>query len=208
MFKKLSGLSLRCAALAAAAWLGLAAPASAALVTASYTGTVSGLFEAPFNQTPGTDYPVGTAVSWQFTLDDAFLGVLVADVGVGGVGSAANQATSGTLRLGSDTWALNFARLWGGWTDAAGEFSSYWFRIEGTGPTTAGGGSLYGLLLSWTPTLDLLSDAIGFTYPGFGYLETEGSYRLDRPQAVPIPATAWLVLPALSWLMLRRPRRR
>jgi hypothetical protein len=193
----------------AAAWLALAAgSAQAALVTASYSGSVTGV-SGLTSQALG-DHPAGTAVSWSFTFDDAFKSIRPSS---GDVFGAASQPTTGSVTIGGDSYTLNYARLFSYSYDlGTDEVLWYQFQVEGSGPVTASGGSFSGLWAQLSPTMDLRSGEVGFGYgfPGvtvYSYLGTAGTYTL-RPAGgggtVPLPATAWLVLPALAWLARRQ----
>lgn len=193
--------------LAAAAALGLTPSGTeAAPVTSSYSGTVTGF--AAFPMVLG-EFPVGTAVSWEFTFDDGFRSVNAA----GNVAGAAAQDISGWLRVGDDLVTLEHFGL-----------SSYTFelptnniirygaQVTGTGPTIVQGGEFFGLFITIDRLFASQSNLLvgyGFSQPGstaYSYLELEGSGHIGPAQQVPLPATLWLVLPALAGLV--RPRLR
>jgi hypothetical protein len=180
--------------------------AVAAPVIARYTGTVDGVSGGSAQAL--ADHPLGTAVSWEFSFDDAFTSVRPSS---GNIFAAASQPVVGSLRIAGDAYALNFARLSSYAQDPIlDEVSSYMFQVEGTGPVTAGDGDFWGLWFRFDPMLNLLSAQVGFGYDfpngtGYSYLSTTGNYRIDPRNAVPVPGTVWLMLPALAWLV-RRPR--
>ncbi len=97
---------LRCLASAACvALLGAwGAGASASLVTSRFNGTVTGYDYGFLNAASvafDEDHPVGTAVQWDLTYDDSFLGLDAS--GVFGLGP---MAVSGSLRVGADAYSL------------------------------------------------------------------------------------------------------
>lgn len=197
---------------AASCLLALAAgSAQAALLTASYSGSVTGVSGGSGQAL--ADHPAGTAVSWSFTFDDAFRSVRPSS---GNVFGAASQAATGSVTIGGDSYTLNFADLYSYSYDFnTDEVLWYTFQVQGNGPTTASGGDFWGLWARLSPTMDLQSGQVGFGYgfPGgtaYSYLETTGTYSLrpagDGGGTVPLPATAWLVLPALAWLVRRQQR--
>lgn len=197
----------RCiAAATATVWLATGT-ANAAPVTASFTGTVTGgRPSAPAL----LEYPLGTPVSWEFSFDDAFLAVSPAD----DVFGAGSQPATGWATVGTETYALNFARLWAYATvteDSIRRIVSYAFVIEGIGPTSPRGGVFDGLWVSFDATLALLTSSIAYmstaTSEGpFGsrILNLDGAYRVTRSNSVAEPTTAWLLLAAVAMLARRR----
>ena len=158
--------------------------AVAASVTASYSGTVT---SATADPRALADYPLGTSVSWQFAFDDAFLSLNPSTDNLFG---GASQAVSGTATVGTDVYALDFARL-AFYTIpflGASTVVRYGFEIEGSGPPSASGGDFFGVILSFDPALTLLGDPkVGYGYTtlfdggsitNYGYLETTGDFRL------------------------------
>lgn len=180
--------------------------ASATLMSASYSGTVTG---ALFNQQPLNDFPVGTAVSWQFTFDDSFRTLNVND----DVFGLANRPANGSAQVGGDSIVLNFMRLYS-YTSSMGNIISFRWQVEGTGPTIGNGGEFFGVWLTLDPSLNMIdSPVIGYGYTteyewgsvtSYGYLETAGTFNIRQAGEVPLPGTLWLMLPALVWL--GRPR--
>lgn len=192
------------AALAAACALAFGSGAAhAGAVTASFSGNVTGVM---FDSRVLADYPVGTAVSWQFSFDDAFLALRA---NVDDVFGGASQAITGTATVGADVYALNFARLYSYQYDGnTGDVLSYQFQVEGTGPQSASGGDFFGVWARFDPALALFESRVGYGFTSnqvtnYGYLEMTGDYRLTR-NSVTAPATVWLALPALAWVLGRR----
>lgn len=192
------------AAAAFAVTLAAAPPARAALVTSSYSGTVT---DHLFLPRVLLDHPLGTSVAWEFTFDDAFR--LLDAAGLSAQGGV-DQSITGWLQVGADRYTLD--RLWMyafTYNGGTNEIISYRPQIMGSGPSTSDDGELFGIFLSLTPDFQMSNVAVGYgyTYPGgiaYGYLVTEGSGSIVPAQQVPVPATAWLVLPALAWLVRAR----
>jgi hypothetical protein len=173
--------------------------ADAAPVRFSYTGSVTGHIFDPRLQ---SDFPVGTSVSWTFTLDDTFAGLNAYGGDVLGI---ASQPTSGSLSLGSSVYELTNAPLYSfTYESASGDISNFVFQLQGSGPASASGGDFFGMFFSVAPDLSLLSSQIGFGYStsvftSYGYVDTAGSYRVER-LAVPLPGTLPLLVVGLAGL--------
>jgi hypothetical protein len=186
-------------ALAAAAAL-VPHAAEAAPVRLSYTGSISfGTGDA----LALADFPVGTALSWSFTLDDSFTSLAPCGIDIF---TPASQPTRGTLTLGTTTYDLTRVRLN---LFAIADLTlctvdRFDFDIVGTGPTTASGGTLASLGFSMQPDLGLRGTRVGFDYgpPGLrtGYVNPTGTYRVER-LAVPLPGTLPLLALALVGLV-------
>jgi len=185
--------------------------ADAAPVRLSYSGSTTGTLEG-FNPSAGVDFPVGTAVSWSFGLDDAFTTL---NANIDDVFGAATQATHGQLNLGSAVYDLSLARLYSYSYDlGTGVISWFQFQIEGSGPDTASGGEFFGVWLRIAPDLALTSTEVGFGYTSadgfvtsYSYLTSTGTYRVDRdPGVVPVPATLPLLALGLAGLAATRRR--
>lgn len=199
--------SAACAALLGA-W---SAGASASLVTSRFNGTVTGYefgFLSPATVAFDDDHPVGTAVQWDLTYDDSFLGLDLS--GVIGLGS---KAVSGSLRVGAHAYTFTDMTFPGLSLGADfGTITGYQARVSAIGPGTSDGGDLYSMFWSFAADLSLLSSPlIGYAYTNsfstlYGYLQAAGDYSVAPATQVPEPATLLLVVPAL--LMLQRMRRR
>lgn len=196
--RRLATLAATCALAA------FSAGASAAMLTASYSGTVSGYVFLPQVL---DDFPVGTPVSWEFTFDDSFRSLDA----TGDVFGAANQAISGWAQVGADRLALDHFGLFSIRFNGGGDYSITDYRalVSGTGPGISNGGEFYGLFLTMNSLLSTQSSPlVGYAYssPGvtsYGYLAVEGAGSIV-PAQVPVPGTAWLALPALVGLAWQR----
>ena len=176
------------------------AGASAALVTSSWSGNVTGhLFQPQILDA----FPVGTAVSWQFTFDDGFASLPAG--GSASIFAAARQPIDGWLQVGADRieleeFGLSSIRYEG----ATGAVIDYRTQLRGTGPLIfPGGADFFGLFVTLSAGLSAQSDPlVGYAYhpsplvTNYGYLTLDGMGRIG-PAAVPVPTTAWLVLAAL-----------
>jgi hypothetical protein len=191
-----SRLHARLSTLALAAALGVASSAaSAALRTASYSGSVNGYLFLP--QVLDT-HPVGTAVSIEFSFDDSF-GALDA---TGNVFGAADQAISGWAQVGADRIDLNHFGLFA-YTYNGGDNSivSYRPQLTGTGPGLPGA-DFFSLFMTMNAELTSFDQVIvGYGYTNgfgtsYGYLTLDGAGAI-RPAQVPEPATASLMLAGL-----------
>lgn len=197
-------------ALGALALSAAAAQAQAAPVTARFSGTVIGHdygFLDPAVVAYDDDNPVGTAVSWALSFDDAFLGQPWPDVGWGPF------AAMGTMQVGSVRYMLgdfNFFSIT--WEPDFTTIRYYNPQVPGTasGPVASDGADFLGLFINWGTDLSLQgSPTIGYGYSrgtitSYGYLITTGTYSVDRGGSVPEPTTAWLALTALAWMVRRR----
>lgn len=179
--------------------------AMATMMTASFSGAVSGYLFAP--ATLQSDFPVGTAVSWQFTFDDSFRTLNANDIVFG----QADRPVTGSAQVGSDSIVLNNMHLFSiSYNGNTNEIFSFRWQVEGTGPTVTGGGEFFGVWLTLDPALNLEgAPMIGYAYTtqyewgsitSYGYLETAGAFNVRQAGEVPLPATLWLMLPALAWL--------
>ena len=193
-----SRLQTRLSALALGAALALASSAaSAALVTASYNGTVNGYrFLAQVLNT----HPVGTAVSWEFTFDDAFRALDAS----GDVFGAASQAVTGWAQVGADRINLTHFDLFSfQYNGGDNSIISYRPQITGIGPGLPGA-DFFGLFMSMNAALTGFDNPlVGYGYANgggtnYGYLTLDGTGTIRAANAVPEPATAALLLAGLA----------
>ncbi len=186
------------------AWAGAAAlatlslSAQAALVTASFDGSIAGM---RFGDPTFTSYPIGTPVSFSVTFNDP-----ISD-GVYSPGESVGPGT-GTLTVGAGQYVLNSATAVGLSFGFNGALTELTVHFGGTGPG-ADGGFFYGLFIGLRPGLTAGNDAlIGFGFPSTGgtlfrYARASGEFAFA---AVPAPATPALVLAGLAWIGLVRRR--
>lgn len=186
-----------------------AANAHATPVTAHYDGSVTGYqfgFLDPAAVAFDNDNPVGTAISWDLSFDDGFLGKPWFD-------SFGHYAATGSLQVGNrhvELDGFSFISLFIA-ADGIG-VAAYQTEVYGTsvGPATSDGADFFSLVLTWRPDLSLQDPPlVGYGYTQgiatyYGYLATAGDYRLDRDGSVPEPATVLLAAPALWWMVRRR----
>jgi len=186
--------------------------ASAVPVTATFNGMVSGSSGVFSNVL--SDFPVGTAASFNVTFDDSGLvdsAALATDFDLAPV--------SGWVRLGALEWALDAGRIASYfYTNQAPDFPviSYGLQLTGTGPIIGGNTSLFGLFLSLTPDATPYgtnAPRVGFGYPVpggtlFSYADLSGSFSTSREgTSVPEPSSGLLMCAALAVLAgLRRQR--
>lgn len=191
-----------------AAWSG---GASADLITARFDGTVSGFMPGFLDLNAvayDNDHPVGTAVHWDITFDNSFIGLPWYDPAV-----LTTHPVTGSLQVGADTYNWTdmffFSLTLGGPNNTPSEYRP---QVNGTGPLTSDGASLFGMFWSFAPDMSLVYPGmIGYAYQNgigtsYGYLETAGNYSVGPANRVPEPATALLALPGLLLLMRKRRR--
>jgi hypothetical protein len=120
-------------------------PAVALPIHATFSGTVTG--GVGFSSQVLTQFPLGTAASFNVTFDDAGLvsNMPITDLDLAPV--------SGTVQLGGLQWALDAGSI----TQYSFSFApgspvlSYGLQLTGSGPSVSGGaGSLFGLFLRIT----------------------------------------------------------
>ena len=177
-------------------------PAAAVPIRATFDGEVSG--SSGFFSNVLSDFPAGTAASFDVTFDDSGLlpSAPLTDFDLAPV--------SGWLRLGGQEWSLDAGEIWiySYFNTPGNPINYYGLQLTGSGPTIGGGASLFGLFLNLTADLQPFSStslAAGFGYPTGGgefysYADLDGASTASRvTSAVPEPAT---VLPMLSLLLL------
>jgi hypothetical protein len=203
-------LRLITSALGALVLCAAAASAQAAPVTARFNGNVTGYehgFLDPAAVAYDDDNPVGTAVSWELSFDDSFLGQPWTDFGPSPI------AATGSMQVGSVRYVLDGFSFFS--LTLEPDFTtvrSYRPQVTGTsaGPATSDGGSFFSMLFGWGSDLSMIeSPLIGYAYSFgtarfYGYLSATGDYSLERGGQVPEPATVLLAAPALWWLGRRR----
>jgi len=181
----------------------LSVPAFAVPVHATFDGTVSGSTSL-FTNVLST-FAVGTLASFDVTFDDGNLApaapLLAYDL----------APVSGWLRLGGLEWALDAGTI-GSYTyqlTPGNPITNYGLQLTGSGPTIAGGASLFGLFLRLTPSLDPFSSTslqVGFAYPVtngeiYSYADLSGEFSASRgTTSVPEPGT--LSLAAMGLLLI------
>jgi len=180
--------------------------ASAIPVNATFDGTVSG--STAFTNVL-SDFPIGTAASFNVTFDDAGLvddAAQVTDYDVAPV--------SGWLRLGSLEWLFNAGRIntFSFMPGPGNPVISYGVQLTGTGPIISDNGSIFGLFLPLTPNATPFGGfgpQVGFAYPVpngtyFSYAHLSGIFRTSSEASVPVrvpePGTGLLMLSAVALL--------
>lgn len=180
--------------------------ASAIPVNATFNGTVSG--SSTFTNVL-SDFPIGTAASFNVTFDDAGLvddAAQVTDYDVAPV--------SGWLRLGSLEWLFDAGRI-NTYTFMSGPGNpviSYGLQLTGTGPTISDNGSIFGLFLALTPDATPFAGfgpRVGFGYPVpsgtyYSYADLSGIFRTSNERSVPAPGTGLLMFSAVVLLAVWR----
>ena len=182
--------------------------AAALPIHATFNGTVSGA--GTFGNVL-TDFPIGTAASFNVTFDDAGLvddAAQLTDYDVAPV--------SGWLRLGALEWLFNAGRIHT-FTYMPGPGNpvvSYGVQLSGTGPTVSDNGSIFGLFLSLTPDATPFAGSapqVGFAYPVpngtyFSYAHLSGIFRTSSETSVPAPDTGLLMFGAVALIFFVRRR--
>lgn len=187
------------------------AGASADLITARFDGTVSGYMPGFLDLNAvayDNDHPIGTAVHWDMTFDNSFIGLSLGDL----LTQTRNLPVSGTLQVGTDAYNWTDLNMFSLMLGPSGSVTGYRPQVNGTGPLTSDGASFFGMFWTFGPDMSLIAPGlIGYAYEYgigsfYGYLETVGEYSFGPASRVPEPATALLALPAV--LLLLRKRRR
>jgi hypothetical protein len=196
-------------ALALAAALSFAgAPASAAPVSTTFSGSVGGYWSLDILS---DDFPLGTAVSYSFTYDDAF-----AEVGAA-LSVGMTQAISGWLQVGSAHIDLHTLRLTSYAFNAGNPngINHFGFQVQGDGADTDDGEPFSGLWIymgtdghsAFGSGQVSYGNTNGFVVDN-GFLLLQGSTSFaDAPAAtVPAPPTLLLAGTMLGALALTRRR--
>jgi hypothetical protein len=182
--------------------------AAAVPIHATFNGTVSG--SSAFGNVL-SDFPIGTAASFNVTFDDAGLvddAAQVTDYDVAPV--------SGWLRLGSLEWLFNAGRIntFSYMLGPGNPVTSYGVQLTGTGPTISDNGSIFGLFLSLTPDATPFGGfgpRVGFAYPVpsgtyFSYADLSGIFRTSSETSVPAPGPGLPMLGAVVLILFGRRR--
>lgn len=175
--------------------------ARASPVTASFSGQVASY---GFNPAIAAFYPIGTAVAFTLSFDDAG--------GDGRIGYPDAIGTpSGSMTVGGDSFNLDQGSWAGASFDANGLTSSM-MQVTGQGPTYNGTDYFFGLFVLLAPDMTLAGPvSVGYGFPigngftAFSYAQATGSFSTRR--GVPEPGTAALMLAGLGFIVARRSRR-
>jgi len=201
---RLAGASLCLAALGSGV-------ATAAPVTASFTGAITSLREGRL----GSTFPVGTAVSATVNFDNSLPGVTLSQPPV-------IIEASGNLIFGTRVYTVTGIQVSGRSVVLAPTIPDYWsFVIQATGPGTADGDLFYGFYWFLNAALDGFRGAPP-AYPleaawaqpsvatgGGGSIYAAnilGRLNVQASNAVPVPPTAALALLGLAALGFTRRR--
>ncbi len=176
--------------------------AAAVPIHATFNGTVSG--SSAFGNVL-SDFPLGTAASFNVTFDDAGLVDDAAQINDYDV-----APVSGWLRLGSLEWLFNAGRIntFSYVLGPGNPVTSYGVQLTGTGPTISDNGSIFGLFLSLTPDatpFGSFGPRVGFGYPVpsgtyYSYADLSGNFSTSNATSVPEPGTGLLMFSAIVLL--------
>jgi PEP-CTERM motif len=182
----------------------LSLPALAVPVRAQFSGAVTDY--TAFFSNVASEFPLGSAASFDVTFDDANLGP-----------SAPSQydlaPVSGTVRLGGLEWLLDAGRIWSYTYQNQPGFpvDHYGLQLTGSGPSINSNGSLFGLFLRIAPNLDPAAIdpfMIGFRFPfaggggeSYGYAKVTGTSNITRG-GVSVPEPSTLLLITLGFVLL------
>jgi len=183
--------------------------ATAAPVTASFTGAITSLRDGRL----GSTFPVGTAVSATVNFDNTLPGVTLSQPPV-------IIEASGNLIFGTRVYTVTGIQVSGRSVVLAPTIPDYWlFVIQATGPSTANGDLFYGLYWYLNAALDGFRGApphyplqaawagpITATGRSIYAANIVGTLNVQASNAVPVPPTAALSLLGLAALGLTRRR--
>jgi hypothetical protein len=180
--------------------------AAAVPINATFNGTVSG--SSVFDNVL-SDFPIGTAASFNVTFDDARLVDDAAQISGSDVGPV-----SGWLRLGSLEWLFNAGAIstYSFMSGPGNPVVSYGLQLTGAGPTIGGNGSIFGLFLTLTPDATPFAGRAplaGFAYPVpsgeyYSYADLSGVFQTSNVTSVPDPGAGLLMLSAVALLAIGR----
>lgn len=188
--------------------------ASAVPLRATFDGSVTG--SSGLNDAVLSDFPLGTAASFDVTFDDTALAADAADITTYDL-----SPVSGWVRMGSLQWVLDAGHVYSyTYYNVPPDFPvvSYALQMTGTGPSIAGGAaSLFGLFMSIAPDgtpFGANGPLVGFAYPVpsgefYSYANLTGNFQTSREsRSVPEPNTLLLMSSALGLMLLLHVRKR
>jgi hypothetical protein len=193
----------RAAAAAACALAFLSTQVAAAPATMRFQGTISDPAAPALT-------PQGTAIEWQFAFDDAFNALDFPGLSVSPIW-VAPQPITGSATTGTSIGGFDRLELLAVTTPDLVAIENYLLIAWFSSPID----DLTGVSLILDRNLQPFVDP-GSNVPSLGLtarstvfaIATTGTYTLTRQSTVPEPATAWLLLPALALLAMRRHRTR